>query len=51
MPAEPSDDFPEPPVTITLTESDWAAFTAAIEKPPEPNEKLLRLLRDYKPSE
>jgi uncharacterized protein (DUF1778 family) len=51
MPTEPTDDFLEVPIRITLSERDWEAFIAAIENPPPPNEKLLRLLRDYKPAE
>jgi uncharacterized protein (DUF1778 family) len=51
MSPDPPDIFAGPPVTITLSEEAWAAFIAAIENPPPPNEKLLQLLRDYEPTE
>jgi len=37
------------PQTITLSEPAWQQFMAALDDPPEPNEELKKLMKEFGP--
>jgi uncharacterized protein (DUF1778 family) len=40
---------PEPEATIKVSARDWDGFMAALDNPPEPNDALKKLMKEFGP--